>query len=107
MLNCEELAHRDDVVPIILNFKNSPLLNTEKVLLPQLHKRVGVMKKFLEVLGKGGEDFLYLGIKFPNRSGNKVKQYNFAGSQIRNVMMDENFERNFNSTSVTVWEYIK
>jgi hypothetical protein len=65
------------------------------------------MKEFLKVLGKGAEDFLYLRIKFPNRSDNKYKQDIFFGSQIRNFMLDENFERNFNYTELTAWRSIK
>jgi hypothetical protein len=40
------------------------------------------MKKFLKVLEKGGEDFLYLRIKLPNRGDDKVNQDIFVGLQI-------------------------
>jgi hypothetical protein len=55
---------RQDAVLVKFNVKNSPFSNSKKVLPPPLHVKLGVMKKFL----KGAEDFLYLRIKFPNRS---------------------------------------
>jgi hypothetical protein len=95
LLHCEKLVSKRDVVTVKFNVKNSPLLNTEKVLLPPLHIKLGVVKKFLKALDKGGEDFLYLRIKFPNRGDDKVEQDIFVGSQIGNIMLDENFERSF------------
>ena len=79
MLQCEELVSQRDVVPVQFNVKNSPLLNSEKVLLPLLRIKLGFVKKFLKVLGNGGEDFLYLRSKFPNRSNDKVKLDIFVG----------------------------
>jgi hypothetical protein len=63
------------------------------VLLTPLHIKLGVTKKFLKVLDKDGEDFLYLRIKFPKRSDEKFKQEIFVGSQIKNFVLDENVER--------------
>ena len=83
------------MVPVKFNVKNSPLLNSEKVLLPPLHIKLRVMKTFLEVLSNGGKDFLYLRSKFRNRSDDKVKLDIFFSSQIRNVMLDDSFEWNF------------
>jgi hypothetical protein len=62
------------------------------VFLLPLHIKLGVMKKFLKVLNKGGEDSLYLRIKFPNRCDDKVNQDIFVGIQNGKVMLDENFE---------------
>ena len=73
------------MIPVKFNVKNSPLFNFEKVLLPPLHIKLGIMKKFLKVLEKGGEDFLYLRIKFQNRSDDKVNQDIFVGLQIGNL----------------------
>ena len=107
MLRCEELVNQRYMVPVKFNVKSSPLLYSEKVLLPPLHIKLGVMKKFLKVLDKAGEDFLYLRIKFPNRSDDKVNQDIFVGLQIGKVMLDENSERKFNSTELTAWKSIK
>jgi hypothetical protein len=76
---------RNDVVPVKFNVKNSPLLKFVKVFLSPLHIKLGIMKKFLEVLDKGGEDFLYLRIKFPNRSDDKFNQDIFVVLQIVNL----------------------
>jgi hypothetical protein len=76
---------REEVVPVKFNVKNSPLWNFEKVFMPPLHIKQGVMKKPLEVFDKGGENFLYLRIKFPNRSDDKIKQDIFVGLQVGNL----------------------
>jgi len=83
---------RKDLVPVKFNVKNSPLLNFKKVFLLPLHIKLGVKKKFLKVFEKGGEDFLYLCIKFPHRCDDKVNQNIFVGLQNGKVMLDENFE---------------
>jgi hypothetical protein len=98
---------REDVVPVKFNVKNSPLLTFEKALLPPLHIKLGVMKKSLKVWDKGGEDFLYLRFKFPNRSDDKVNQDIFVDLQIGKDMLDENFSRTFNCTELTAWKSIK
>jgi hypothetical protein len=65
-----------------IDVKHTPLLYSEKVLLPTLHIQRGVIKKFLKILDKGNEAFLYLLSKFPNRSDDKVKQEIFVCPQI-------------------------
>ena len=57
---------RKDVVPVKFNVKNSPLLDSEKALLPPLHVKLGIMKKYLKVLDRGDEDFIYLRTEFSN-----------------------------------------
>ena len=52
------------MVSVKFSVKNSPFFNFEKVLLPPLHIKLEVMKKFLKVLEKDGEDFLYLALSF-------------------------------------------
>ena len=65
------------------------------------------MKKFLKVLGKYGEDFLYLHIKFPNRSDDKCNQDTFVGLQIGKGLFDDNFATTFNYTELNAWKSIK
>ena len=64
------------------NIKNVPLVNREKVLLPPLHIKLGLMKQFLEALDKEGECFKYLCSKFSRLTYEKIKAGIFDGPQI-------------------------
>jgi hypothetical protein len=89
---------REYFVPRKPNIKNILFMNPEKVFLPRIHIRLGLMRNFVETLDKIVEGFIYLRSKFPNLSDDKVKEGIFVGPQIGRVMFNENFERKFNST---------
>ena len=55
------------------NIKNIPLVNREKILLPPLHIKLGLMKQFVKALDKEGECFKYLCTKFPRLTYEKIK----------------------------------
>jgi hypothetical protein len=61
---------------------NNPLVNPEKVVLPPLHIRLGLMKHFVKAMDKNGAEFMYLKHKFPRLSDAKIKEGIFVGPQI-------------------------
>jgi hypothetical protein len=73
---------KGDFVSRQRNVKNILFMNLEKVLLPRLHIKLGLMKNFVEALDKGVEVFIYLRRKFPNLSEDKFKHGIFVGPQI-------------------------
>ena len=73
------------------NIKNIPLVNKEKILLPPLHIKLGLMKQFVKALDKEGECFKYLCTKFPRLTYEKIKAAIFDGSQIRLLVKDQTF----------------
>ena len=91
------------MIPRTCNVKDTSLLNLEKVLLPPLHIKLGIVKNFVKALDRNSEGFLYLCTKFPNLSDARGKRGTFVGVHIGKVMRDKNFRRKFNSTEMAVW----
>ncbi|GBM26149.1 hypothetical protein AVEN_233445-1 [Araneus ventricosus] len=60
------------------NVINTNLVPPEKILLPTLHIKLGLMKQFMKSLPKDGECFRYLCSKFPELSEAKVKEVVFT-----------------------------
>lgn len=56
------------------NVVNIPLVQTDKIILPPLHLKLGYMKQFVKQLNKDSEAFLYLKTIFPRLSDAKIKE---------------------------------
>lgn len=56
------------------NVKNIPLVQTDKIILPPLHLKLGFMKQFVKWLDIEGDAFLYLKSVFPQISEGKIKE---------------------------------
>ena len=80
------------------NVVNPPLVLPEKIFLPPLHIKLGLMKKFVKVMDKSGRGFEYVRNKFPNLSDAKIKESVFIGPQIRELMQDKQFDDDLNET---------
>ena len=65
------------------NILNQSLVSPDKVLLPPLHIKLGLMKQYVKSLDKGGECFKYICQKFSFLSHEKIK----AG-----VLMDQRYD---------------
>ena len=68
------------------NIQHIPLVNPDKVLMPSLHIKLGLMKNFVKAIAKhclNGFEFLWK--KFPKLSQGKLKETIFVGPQIRDV----------------------
>lgn len=89
------------------NVENEPLINPQKVLLPPLHIKLGLMKQFFKALPKDGKTFAYIRSKFLKLSEAKVKAGVFVGPQIRKLMQDEEFETCINRNEKRAWRSIK
>jgi hypothetical protein len=68
---------------------NNPLVNPEKVFLPPLHIKLGLMKNFVKAMDKNGAEFMYLKHKFLRLSDAKIKEGIFVGPQTRRLIKDE------------------
>ena len=78
-----------------------------KVLLPPLHIKLGLMKNVVKVLHKNGAFLQHLYIVFPGLSADKLKEGIFVGPQIREVLKDTYFEELLNLKGLRVWEAFK
>ncbi|XP_076059422.1 uncharacterized protein LOC143036052 [Oratosquilla oratoria] len=81
------------------NVLRVPLIDRDKVLMPPLHIKLGLMKNFVKALDNDSDAFRYLCSKFPELSYAKVKEGVFIGPQIRKVQLVTNTVNVFTRTS--------
>ena len=79
--------------PGVSSVHHIPLVDPDKIFLPPLHIKLGLMKNFVKALGKTeSAGFQYLVEKFPKISAAKLKKGVFVGPQIREVLKEHGFE---------------
>ena len=83
---------RDRMQPGSKNVLRVPLVQRDRVIMPPLHIKLGLMKNFVKALDKDSDAFRYLCTKFPELSYAKVKEGVFIGPQIRKMIADSNFQ---------------
>jgi len=82
---------------------NPSLVLPEKIFLPPLQIKLGLMKNFVKGMDKTGCGFEYVRNKFPNVSDAKIKEGIFIGPQIRELMQDKQFDEELNETERNAW----
>jgi hypothetical protein len=87
--------------------KCEPLVSAQKVLLPPLHIKLGLMKNFVKALDKKGKAFEYLCTQFPKISDAKIKEGIFVGPQIREVLRDTEFVSTLEVKELRAWKAFK
>jgi len=96
---------RDEYNPGRNSVQNIPLVDPQKILLPPLHIKLGLMKNFVKAMGKANSaGFQYLVNKFPKISAAKLKEGIFVGPQIREVLQDTNFVDSLNVEEKEAWQ---
>lgn len=98
---------RETLKPGEKNVINTTLVPPEKVLLPPLHIKLGLMKQFVKSLQKDGNCFRYLCSKFPKLSEAKLKEGVFTGPDIRKLLSDSLFVESMNEKEKEAWESFK
>ena len=73
------------------NICNESLVFPDKVILPPLHIKLGLMKQYIKSLDKGGVCFKYICQKFSFLSYEKIKAGVFDGPKIRQLLKDKQF----------------
>ena len=79
--------------PGMLNVFRQPLLDPNKVLLPPLHIKIGLVKQFVKVLDFGGETFQEIHLMFPKLFQAKIKGGIFVRLQVNAILKSEKLER--------------
>lgn len=96
---------RENLTPGSLNVIHSPLVSKNKILLPPLHIKLGLVKQFVKSMkNTSSEAFQYLFIKFPNLSEAKINEGVFDGPQVRALLKDNKFENKMNQTERAAWQ---
>lgn len=98
---------RDALTPGEKNVINTTLVPPEKILLPPLHIKLGLMKQFVKSLSKDGECFRYLCSKFPKLSEAKLKEGVFTGPDIRKLLSDPLFLETMGEKEKEAWNSFK
>jgi hypothetical protein len=83
---------RTTLVPSSKNVLREFLVEPNKVLLPPLHIKLGMMKQFVKAPDREGDCFKYLGKKFSGLTEAKLKEGVFIGLDIRRLMKDKAFQ---------------
>ena len=85
------------------NIINEPLVSRDRLILPPLHIKLGLMKDLVKALDKHGDCFNYIVKKFPGLSMEKMKAGIFDGPQIRKLIQDQAFTSNMTAVESAAW----
>ena len=80
------------------------MIEPEKIILPPLHIKLGLMKQFVEALDFQGDCFKYICYTVPGLSEEKLKAGIFNGPQIRHLMKDSSFVASMNFKETQAWK---
>ena len=95
------------LIPGQKNVINPSLVDPQKIYLPPLHIKLGLMKNFVKGMDRTGKGFTYLKTKFPRVSDAKIKEGIFVGPQIRELMRDQNFDKELTDDENSAWVSFK
>ena len=96
---CNKLWHkRTSLTPGEKYVFNPHLVLPEKINLPPLHIKLGLMKNYVKSMDKTGLGFEYVRNTSPNVSDAKIKEGIFIGPQIRELMQGVQFDEDLNET---------
>ena len=90
-----------------IHVQSQPLIESNKMLLPPLHIKFGVMKNFVKAMDKESSEFAFLLEKFPQISMEKLKAGIFDSPQIRELMKDPIFDKALSGAKLSPWQSLK
>lgn len=85
------------------NAIREPLVGRDKIILPPLHIKLGLMKQFVKALDQDGPCFEFIGRKMPGLSTEKLKAGIFDGPQIRQLVNDPGFVDSMSEGERRAW----
>lgn len=85
------------------NVKFPALVEREKIILPPLHIKLGLVKNFLKALKDEEPAFQHLKNVFPSMSDAKLKEGVLDGPQIRKLIKDNEFHSLLNEEESAAW----
>ena len=89
------------------NVHSHPLVELNKIVLPSLHIKLGVMKNFVKAMDREGSGFAFLQEKVPWISMEKLKALIVDGPQIRELMKDPMFDEAQREADLSAWQSLK
>jgi hypothetical protein len=98
---------REQLQPGSKNVSNVSLVDRERILLPPLHIKLGMMKQFVKALDRNSPCLQYLCTRFTSLSHVKIREGLFDGPQIYRVMMDNTFTDAMTEIEEDTWNAFK
>jgi len=86
----KDWQNRDQMMIGQNNIIKETLVERSKIIFPQLHIKLGLMKQFVKALNKKGECFKYICKVLSRLSSEKLKAGIFDGPQIRQLIKNQN-----------------
>ena len=111
----QEWPLRQELKPASNNVQSHPLVEPNKILLPLLHTKLGVMKNFVKAMDREGMGFTFLQERFPLINMEKLTARIFDRPQIREFTKDPMFDKVLGkaerdavtaSTGGSPWKYL-
>ncbi|GBP65212.1 hypothetical protein EVAR_49012_1 [Eumeta japonica] len=94
---------RENMEPGKQNIVQNSLVARDKIILPPIHIKLGIMKQFVKSLDKDGNCFSYICQKFPQLTMEKIKAGIFDGPQIRQLTNDTQFRNSMTELELKAW----
>ena len=88
-----------------LNILHEPLVDRDRIILPPLHIKLGLIKQFVRALDldQEGECFKYICRSSPQLSIKKLKAGIFDGPQVRRLLKDSNFKNHMQEDELAAY----
>ena len=86
------------------NVKHYPLVDSEKILLPSLHIKLGLVKQFIKAMNKDGDGFQHISALFLFLSEAKKKAGIFTGLQVRLMLQCKELEDKMTTREAEAWK---
>ena len=103
----QERPLRQGLKPASHSVQSHPLVEPNKILLPPLHIKLGVMRNFMKAMDREGSGFTFLQKKFLRISVEKVRVGIFDAPQIRELMKDAMFDEVLSEAKLPAWQSLK
>ena len=100
----EDWPLRGSPQPGTKNVMHMPPVESNKIVLPPLHIKLGLMKNFVKAIDRDGPAFRYLHEKFHTLGKAKIKEGIFIGPQIRELLKDIQFDSIITGNETAAWE---
>lgn len=100
----KEWTRRQNLAVGEKNIMHPALVEADKILLPPLHIKLGLIKNFVKAMDRTSPAFRYLHEKFPRLSEAKIKEGVFVGPQIRELFKDDRFNNLLQGNAKQAWK---
>ena len=98
---------RDDFTIGLKNVANPLLVSPNKIILPPLQIKLDLTKQFVKALDKYCHAMNFLKTKFPKLSSAKVTEGVFIGPQLRQLLLDQQFDDSLTPVQKVPWLFFR